>query len=51
MAKASKKKAKELTTDEVMDRLFGEGAAKRLRKTLAEHDRKPKKRLKKANAT
>jgi hypothetical protein len=50
MTKASKKKAKDLTTNEAMDRVFGSGAAKRLRQEVARLDRqKPKKKPKKAN--
>jgi hypothetical protein len=45
MAKAKKKKAAELTTDEALNRLFGKGAAKTFRQVLAEEDaRKPKKK-------
>jgi hypothetical protein len=44
MSKTSKKKAKELTMDEAMDRVFGEGAAKRLRAAVARlHRQKPQK--------
>jgi hypothetical protein len=35
---AKKKKASALTTDEVLNRLFGKGAAKKLRKIVAQAD-------------
>jgi hypothetical protein len=48
MAKTSKKRAKDLTTDEAMNRIFGAGASDRLRAVVAKLDRektrkKPKK--------
>jgi hypothetical protein len=51
MAKQWKKPASEMTTDEVLNRLFGKGAAKRLRKALDREDaRKPaRKQAKKKN--
>jgi hypothetical protein len=45
MAKKAKKPASKLTTDEVMERLFGRGAAKKARRVLAAEDaRKPQKK-------
>jgi hypothetical protein len=51
MAKKWRKQASEMTTDEVLNRVFGKGAAKRLRKALdAEDERKPaRKAVKKKN--
>jgi hypothetical protein len=40
MAKKQKKAASELTTDEVLERLFGKGAAKKLRQAVEELDAK-----------
>jgi hypothetical protein len=34
----AKKKASEMTTDEVLNRLFGKGAAKKLRKVVEQAD-------------
>jgi hypothetical protein len=50
MAKAPKKKrARDLTTDEALTRVFGAHAAKRLRKMVEEHDtqtpKKPKRKV------
>jgi hypothetical protein len=42
MAKKTKKPASELTTDEALDRLFGKGAAVKIREILeAEEAKKP----------
>ncbi len=50
MAKA-RKKAAELTTDEALNRLFGKGAAKKLRAAVEQADaQKGKKRKRKTDA-
>lgn len=38
MAKTGRKKAASLTTDEVLNRIFGKGAAKKLRKAVEQLD-------------
>ena len=50
MSKPKKKKAGKLTTDEVLDRVFGKGAAEKLRALIDEEDeKKDRKKRKKKN--
>jgi hypothetical protein len=50
MARGKKKKADELTTDEALNRLFGKGAAKKLRSALQRYDDgKPRKKRRKTD--
>jgi hypothetical protein len=47
MANEPRKKARELTTDEAAERVFGREAAEKLRQLAREHGRKPLKRKRK----